>query len=115
MINNDKVVTSIEILVYEKIPVFRGIIVPLERSRVISLTNDQITYFANSIAGSTSALVVRNFFKEPIEKQFHFFGTFSATLVSILNSVVGVDPIKYNSVRNFKKKFFFTYCTKILE
>lgn len=117
IINNDEVVISAELLVYGKVPIYRGKMIPLETkrwSRISSVTNDQIPSFANSIAGSTTSgsrsLSVSD---HPIKviKQFHFFGSFSAALTSTFNSVLG-DFIIENYLIWTRRDFYEDYFLK---
>lgn len=113
LINNDEVVTSSELLVYGKIPVFRGKVIssePKRWARVNCVTNDQVPSFANSLAaGTTCALAVCQYSDQPliVLKQHHFFSSFAATLVSILNPIVGYDPLKLKKKTREEKKSIF--------
>ncbi|AJR28545.1 polymerase [Bahia Grande virus] len=112
VINNDEVLTSAELLVYGKIPVFRGKLLPLETkrwSRVSTVTNEQIPSFSNSLASSTTtALAVNQHSENPIEviSQHHFFSSFAGTLVTFVNPILGFDPIKYSQLSERNKKLF---------
>ncbi|ALO28655.1 polymerase [Lone star tick rhabdovirus] len=102
LINEDEVVTSSELLIYGKIPVFRGKVIPLETkrwSRISAVTNDQLPSFSNSIASATtSALAVCQYSDSPIEViyQHHFFTSFVFSLLSWINAILGYDPLNYN-------------------
>ncbi|AJR28336.1 polymerase [Muir Springs virus] len=112
VINNDEVLTSAELLVYGKIPVFRGKLLPLETkrwSRVSTVTNEQIPSFSNSLASSTTtALAVNQHSENPIEvmAQHHFFSSFAGTLVTFVNPILGFDPIKYDLLSVNTRKLF---------
>lgn len=111
-INRDEVVTSSELLVYSKIPVYRGKVIGLETkrwSRVSSVTNDQIPSMANSVASAvTSAIAVCQYSDNPIEvmNQFSFFGCFVLSLSSYYNPIVGVDPFDWDQLTSKQKKIF---------
>lgn len=113
VINDDEVLTSAELLVYGKIPVFRGKLIPLETkrwSRVSTVTNEQIPSFSNSLASSTTtALAVNQHSEDPLEviRQHHFFSSFAATIITFVNPIIGCDPISYDNLSSLKKKEFF--------
>ncbi|AJR16768.1 RNA polymerase [Zahedan rhabdovirus] len=112
-INEDEVVTSAELLIYGKVPVYRGKVIPLETkrwSRVSTVTNDQIPNFANSIAGgTTAALSVSQHSEDPIEilYQHNFFGAFCGAMLSLFNPITGADPIRYHCTDFDKRREFF--------
>lgn len=67
LINDNEVVTSAELMIYGKVPIFRG--KETKRwSRISTTNNDQIPSFASAIAGSiTTSLSVNQYSDHPLE------------------------------------------------
>lgn len=110
-INKDEVVTSAELLVYGKIPIYRGKIIALETkrwARVSSVTNDQIPSLSTSLASvTTSSIAVCQHSDDPIEVlyQYAFLGSFVISLLSYYNPIVGIDPFKWDKLSSRNLKF----------
>ncbi|AJR28510.1 polymerase [Sawgrass virus] len=109
-INRDEVVTSAELLVYGKVPIYRGVVLPLETkrwARVSSVTNDQLPSLATAISSTvTSALAVCLHTDDPVQTmwQYGLIGCFVMALNSIFNPLVGIDPFRWNDLSNSDKK-----------
>lgn len=113
-INQDEVVTSSELLIYGKIPIFRGKVIALESkrwSRVSSSTNDQIPSVSTAIAAAvTSAIAVGQYSEDVglVMEQFHFFVSFVGALTSLFNPIIGPDPYQWNRMSNTQVQQLFT-------
>nr|ACZ81407.1 RNA polymerase [Moussa virus] len=116
-INKDEVVTSAELLIYGKIPIYRGKIIALESkrwSRVSSVTNDQIPSLSNSVSSATtSAITVCQHSDDPIETmyQYGFVGSMVLALTSWYSPILGPDPY---SLQNMKGDDFSIFVWRML-
>ncbi|AHL66985.1 polymerase [Long Island tick rhabdovirus] len=109
-INKDEVVTSAELLVYGKVPIYRGVVLPLETkrwARVSSVTNDQLPSLATAVSSTvTSALAVCLHSDDPVQTMWHYglIGCFVVALNTTFNPLIGVDPFKWESLPTRTKK-----------
>ncbi|QBQ65046.1 polymerase [Xinjiang tick rhabdovirus] len=117
IINEDEVITSAELLIYGKTPVFRGKVIPLETkrwSRISTVNNDQLPSFSNSLASVTTNALSVNQFSESTDEvilNHHFFGGFTISLISYYNAIVGIDPFDWETLSVSQKQKF---CLRLL-
>lgn len=94
-LNPDETLVSTDYLIYGKIPVFKGDIMPVETkrwSRVTCSTNDQIPNLANVMSTvSSCALTVSQNSKTPVNSMFHmdFLGNLVRRIVEVHNPALG--------------------------
>ncbi|AJR28559.1 polymerase [Connecticut virus] len=109
-INKDEVVTSAELLVYGKVPIYRGVVLPLETkrwARVSSVTNDQLPSMATAVSSTvTSALAVCLHSDDPVQTMWHYglIGCFVVALNTIFSPLIGTDPFRWDSLSRRVKK-----------
>ncbi|AJR28474.1 polymerase [New Minto virus] len=109
-INKDEVVTSAELLVYGKVPIYRGVVIPLETkrwARVSSVTNDQLPSLATAVSSTvTSALAVCQHTDNPVYTMWHYgkVGCLVLTINTYFNPLTGADPFKFKRLDLAAKK-----------
>lgn len=91
IINKDETLQSADLLIYGKVPIFRGNLKGLETkrwSRVTCVTNDQLPTLSNTLSKiNSNALTVAHFSDSPLNAMLHynFIGNFGRRVLEIHN------------------------------
>ena len=103
IVNEDETLQSADLLVYGKVPIFRGNIMGLDNkrySRISCVSNDQIPTIGNIMSTvTTNLLTVSHFSSSPVEpmRQHNFFGNLNRIMIE------EHDPVLQDNIKSYFK------------